>query len=64
MKFTDPLPIIPRIKPPVNSWWATPRAQESRDGFVSLHAVNVNRIVGNERFGGAKRTHNKSEKSR
>jgi len=55
MKFTDPIFHVPKKLPPRNSWWATPRAQASREGFVSLHAAEENRIVGNERFGGTKR---------
>lgn len=57
MKFTDPIFHVPKLKPPSCSWWATPTAQQSRDGFQSAHVKETPRIVGDERFGGSKRIH-------
>jgi len=59
MKFTDPIPVVPKKIPPKNSWWATPDAQATREGFQQKARAEENRICGNERFGGNKQTHNK-----
>jgi len=63
MKFTDPIPVVPKKIPPKNSWWATPDAQATREGFQRQARAEENRICGNERFGGRKMTHDKFQQS-
>lgn len=59
MRFTDPMPFIPKIKPPSRSWWADAEAQSSRAKFNEWARAEQERIVGNERFGGAKNVHDR-----
>jgi len=63
MKFTDPLPFTPKVKPPSSSWWATTEAQATREGFQRQARAEENRIVGNERFGGRKNVIDKFQQS-
>ena len=56
MKFTDPIVHIPKKLPPRSSWWTTPK---SREEFTQVAKAEEGRIVGNERFGGAKKVHDK-----
>jgi hypothetical protein len=63
MKFTDPIVFTPKVKPPSSSWWATPDAQATREGFQRQARAEENRICGNERFGGRKMTHDKFQQS-
>jgi len=65
MKFTDPLPTIPKKQPPRDSWWASTEVQTDREKFNQWALAEQQRIVGNERFGGAKKVHDKGfQKSR
>lgn len=59
MKFTDPFIHTPKKVPPTRSWWADPEAQASRVKFQEWALAEQNRIVGNERFGGAKNVHDR-----
>ena len=63
MKFTDPIVFTPKVKPPTSSWWATPDAQATREGFQAKARAEENRIVGNSRFGGAKTVIDKFQQS-
>lgn len=57
MKFTAPFIHMPKKVPPSRSWWADPGAQANRETFHVSALAERARIVGNERFGGAKRIH-------
>ncbi len=59
MKFTDPMPFVPKKIPPKNSWWAEASAQVDRCAFAKIAHDEQNRITGASRFQG--RTHNKKE---
>jgi len=44
---------------PKESWWAKPGVQHDRAAFNEWARAEQHRIVGNRRFGGGSRTHDK-----
>lgn len=55
MKFTERFVHTPKKQPPLTSWWADPQAQADREQFNAIARAEEPRLVGNQRFGGAKR---------
>ncbi len=55
----DAILSVPKKVPATHSWWATPEAQSDREKFSEWARAEQDRIVGNTRFGGTRRVHDK-----
>lgn len=48
-----------KVVAPLESWWARPDVQADREAFTTWARAEQPRILGNQRFGGTKKTHDK-----
>lgn len=55
----DAILSIPPKRPPSRSWWADAAVQTDRAKFSETASEEADRIVGNSRFGGSRRVHDK-----
>lgn len=58
-------PFLNPEKKPLKSWWAEPSVQTDREAFrKQLVDVEMERLCGDQKFGGRKQTHEKFVKPR